>query len=325
MTAPEIEKPAQPPYARGDVSVVTECRTARTIEGATAIHLQTGSTMNEHPQPACSTKDHSQTPVIDTTKPPGERSGKSGAVPTARRLSAADRLGLTRPFVSVLACGVTLLGVSACGSSHPSSLTPAAKAFLISGFERNGVPAADVTQVVNCVKPALQGHGTTTLSAVKNLNSKSTNDVPAWLSAVGKKCGRQLVASTASTASGNSGSGNSGNSSSTPASAPAVSSPSTPAVTDTEPADAQACRTLRNAFVTFHADQNETNEDALLFATTPHAAMTQTLYNAFQTLNGDLDNAELSGSQDPTAQADEQAVATGCAAAGVTMPSDFTG
>jgi hypothetical protein len=53
--------------------------------------------------------------------------------------------------------------------------------------------------------------------------------------------------------------------------------------------------------------------------------MTQTLYKAFRALNGDVTDAQLSGNEDPTAQADEQAVATGCAAAGVTMPSGFTG
>ena len=111
---------------------------------------------------------------------------------------------------------------------------------------------------------------------------------------------------------------------STPATQPAAASSSS-AVTDTEPADATACRNLQQAFVTFHADQNQSNEDALVLASTPNASMTQTLFNAFQALNGDLDNAQLSGSADSTAQADEQAVATGCTAAGVTMPSGFTG
>ena len=286
--------------------------------------------MNEHPQPACPTNDHGQTPVIDTTKPHSERSGKAGPAPTEWRLSAADRLGLTRPFVAVLACAVTLLGASACGSSNPSSLTPAANAYLISQAESRaasaGVSAAHATQAVNCLAPALQAHGITTLSAVKNLNYKSSGNVPAWLSVVDNKCERQLVASltgTASTAS--TVSGNSGNSSSTPASAPAASRPSTPAVTDTEPADAKACRNLLQTFVTFHAAQSQTTEDAFAAATIPNAGMTQTLYNAFQALNGDVQNAQLSGSEDPTAQADERAVATGCAAADVTMPSDFTG
>lgn len=128
-----------------------------------------------------------------------------------------------------------------------------------------------------------------------------------------------------------------GSSRASSSSTPAASRPSTPAdtqpaaassssgVTDTEPADAKACSNLQRAFVTFHADQNQTNEDAFAVATIPNATMTQTLYNAFQALNGDVQNAQLSGSADPTAQADEQAVATGCAAAGVTLPSGFTG
>ena len=76
--------------------------------------------------------------------------------------------------------------------------------------------------------------------------------------------------------------------------------------------------------MTFDADQSQTNAEAFAAAALPNATMTQTLSNAFGTLNGDLGEA-LNGYKDPTAQSAEQAVATGCAAAGVTMPSGFTG
>ena len=96
------------------------------------------------------------------------------------------------------------------------------------------------------------------------------------------------------------------------------------AITDTEPADAQACTTLRQAYTTFEADQTTTNADALTADSIPNASMTSTLFSAFQALNGDLDDVQL-GTTDPSSQADEQAVASGCAAAGVTFPASFTG
>jgi hypothetical protein len=99
---------------------------------------------------------------------------------------------------------------------------------------------------------------------------------------------------------------------------------SSSAITDTEPADAQACTTLRQAYTTFEADQSTTNADALTADSVPNASMTSTLFSAFQALNGDLDDVQL-GTTDPSSQADEQAVASGCAAAGVTVPASFTG
>ena len=63
------------PESSGDISVAaTHCHAALTIEGATTIHLQKGTTMNEHPHPTCPTSDHGQALEIDTTKPHSERS-----------------------------------------------------------------------------------------------------------------------------------------------------------------------------------------------------------------------------------------------------------
>lgn len=115
----------------------------------------------------------------------------------------------------------------------------------------------------------------------------------------------------------------------TPAASAPVAATTTPAssapVTDTEPADAQACTAVKNAYATFQANQNTDNENAFASALIPNASMTQPLFNAFQALEGDVQDAQLGGSTDPSSGADEQAVASGCAAAGVTMPSGFTG
>ena len=122
-----------------------------------------------------------------------------------RGLRTGDRLGLRRPFIAVLACAVTLLGVSACGSSSPKTMTPAATAFLLSAAESGGASAAQATQVVDCLDPAFQAHGITTLSATKSINADTQSNAPAWLSAASTKCEQQIVGS--SIASGNSGPG----------------------------------------------------------------------------------------------------------------------
>jgi hypothetical protein len=121
-------------------------------------------------------------------------------------LRAGDRLGLRRPLIAVLACGVTLLGVSGCGgSSNPKTMTPAATAFLVGEAEDGGASAAQATQVVDCLDPALQAHGITTLSAAKSINADTQSNEPAWLSAASTKCEEQIVSS--SIASGNGGAG----------------------------------------------------------------------------------------------------------------------
>jgi hypothetical protein len=98
-----------------------------------------------------------------------------------------------------------LLGVSACGSSSPKTMTPAATAFLMSAAESGGASAAQATQVVDCLDPALQAHGITTLSAAKSMNADTQSNEPAWLSAASTKCEQQIVGS--SITSGNTGTG----------------------------------------------------------------------------------------------------------------------
>ncbi len=234
---------------------------------------------------------------IDATTQQSEHSARSTTVPTRGRLAASARLGLTRPFISLLACGAMLLGVSACGGSTPQ-VSKAVKSKLESTLERASLTAAKATEVTDCLVPGLAAHGITTLAAA---NDTSGNH---WLRSATVACAKQ-----AGLGPGNTGSA-------------AVSS--TSGVTDTEPADAKACSNLRQAFMTLRADQSQTNAAALVAAATPNATMTQTLSNAFGTLGGDLGEA-LNGYKDPTSRAAEQAVATGCAAAGVNMPSGFTG
>jgi hypothetical protein len=253
--------------------------------------------MNERSQPACSTGNHGQAREIDTTTPHSEHSAKSSTVPTNRRLSAAGRLGVTRPFVAALACGAMLLGVSACGGSTPQ-VSQAVKSKLESTLERASLTAAKATEVTDCLVPGLAAHGITTLAAANHTSGSH------WLRSATVACAKQ-----AGLGSGDTGSA-------------AVSSGS--GVTDTEPADTTACSNLRQAFVTLRAHQSQTNAAALVAAATPNATMTQTLSNAFGTLGGDLGEA-LNGYRDPTSRAAEQAVASGCAAAGVKMPSGFTG
>jgi hypothetical protein len=107
--------------------------------------------------------------------------------------------------------------------------------------------------------------------------------------------------------------------------APAATPSSSSAITDTEPADATACNGLLQAYNEFTANKNTDTSNALTAASTPNASMTQTLFGAFQALNGDLQNVTLTGSPGATAQTDEQAVASDCVAAGVQFPASFTG
>lgn len=140
-------------------------------------------------------------------KQPQEEYAPSNHASPRRGLRARDRLGLRRSFITLLACAVTLLGVSACGSGsdNPKTMTPAATAFLVSEAESGGASAAQATQVVDCFEPAFQAHGITTLSAAKSINADTQSNEPAWLSAASTKCEEQIIGS--SIASGSSGAG----------------------------------------------------------------------------------------------------------------------
>ena len=91
-------------------------------------------------------------------------------------------------------------------------------------------------------------------------------------------------------------------------------------------ADVQACTNLRNAFTTFNADKNQASLNAfeISLSAIPGAAMTPALLTSFQALDGDVQNMATLGSPGPDANADEDAVAAGCAGVGVQMPAGFT-
>ncbi len=152
--------------------------------------------MNEHPQPTCQTSDHGQALEIYTTKPHSERSGQSSTVNAKRRLSVAGRVGLRRPFLSVLACAATLLGVSACGSSTPR-VSQALKSKLESALETIPLTPAKAKEVTDCLVPALKDHGIVTLAAAKAYG----NSVPPSLRSAELACVKQ-----AGLESGNTGS-----------------------------------------------------------------------------------------------------------------------
>jgi hypothetical protein len=116
-----------------------------------------------------------------------------------------SRLCFPRRSLSALACGATLLGVGACGSSTPTQVSQAVKSKLESTLEGKGLTAAEATEVTDCLVPTLKAHGITTLAAA---NAVST--LPSWLRSSLMTCSKQ--AGFTVILSGNTGSGNSGDS-----------------------------------------------------------------------------------------------------------------
>jgi hypothetical protein len=92
-------------------------------------------------------------------------------------------------------------------------------------------------------------------------------------------------------------------------------------------ADVQACTNLQKAATAFLANKNQDTLDAFAaaLAARPGAAMSPSLDAAFSALSGDVQNEMLTDSSAATGQADQNAVAAGCASAGVRMPAGFTG
>jgi hypothetical protein len=98
-----------------------------------------------------------------------------------------SRLGFPRRSLSALACGATLLGVSACGSSTPTQVSQAVKSKLESTLERIPLTAAQATEVTDCLVPTLKTHGITTLAAANAYGSTS----PPWLRTATLACLKQ--------------------------------------------------------------------------------------------------------------------------------------
>jgi hypothetical protein len=97
-----------------------------------------------------------------------------------------SRLGFPRRSLSALVCGATLLGVSACGGSAPTQVSQAVKSKLESTLESIPLTTADAREVTDCLVPALQTHGVTTLAAA---NAYSTS--PPWLKSATLACLKQ--------------------------------------------------------------------------------------------------------------------------------------
>jgi hypothetical protein len=108
-----------------------------------------------------------------------------------------SRLDFPRRSLSALACGATLLGVTACGSSTPTQVSQAVKSKLESTLE-NGIPltAAKATEVTDCLVPALKAHGITTLAAANAYGST----LPPWGKSATLACLKQagLISSSTS-------------------------------------------------------------------------------------------------------------------------------
>jgi hypothetical protein len=100
----------------------------------------------------------------------------------------SSRLDGSRRVLSVLACGATLLGVTACGgSSTPAQVSPAVKSKLERTLERVPLSAAKATQVTTCLVPTLKSHHITTLAAANAYGDTS----PHWLKTAELSCLKQ--------------------------------------------------------------------------------------------------------------------------------------
>lgn len=91
-------------------------------------------------------------------------------------------------------------------------------------------------------------------------------------------------------------------------------------------ADVQACTNLKKAAAAFIANENQDTLDAVAaaLAARPGAAMSPSLNAAFGALSDDVQNEMMGDSAGATGQSDQNAVAAGCASAGVPMPAGFT-
>ncbi len=97
--------------------------------------------------------------------------------------------------------------------------------------------------------------------------------------------------------------------------------------TSGDEADVQACTTLKTAAATFLANKSQDNLDAFAaaLADRPGPAMSPSLDTAFGALSDDIQNEMLGDSAAAAGVSDQNAVAEGCAGAGVQMPAGFTG
>src|ERR1700733_15453449 len=143
-----------------------------------------------------------------------------------------SRVGFPRRSLTALACGATLLGVSACGSSTPQ-VSQALKSKLESTLEGVPMTAAKATEVTDCLVPALKTHGITTLAAA----NAASSTLPPSLKTAELACLKQAGLTSSSTAN--------------------TGAPASGSRTDTNSADAAACSHLVPAAQQLIADNGD--------------------------------------------------------------------
>ncbi len=85
----------------------------------------------------------------------------------------------------MLVCILTVLAVSACGSSSVSS---AVKNKLVNEFVSSGISKSKAEAVMNCLLPALKAHHVYTVADGEAISS--TNP-PSWVKTDSVKCAKQ--------------------------------------------------------------------------------------------------------------------------------------
>ena len=246
-----------------------------------------------------------------------------------------SRLGFPRRSLSALACGATLLGVSACGSSTPTQVSQALKAKLESALERTSshLTAAEATAVTDCLVPTLKAHGITTLAAANAYGSTP----PPWLKSASAACATKvgLIGGTGNT-------GNTGNTGTTSTTGAPAAAPASGSGTDTNSADAAACSHLVPDAQQLIADNGDAassigdigaigqdlqgvdgTDGGSSSDPTGNSDMSQSLATVFNALGDDVSGGGTSNMTAESVTADAQAVVSGCASAGVSLPSGF--
>lgn len=108
-----------------------------------------------------------------------------------------SRLSFPCRSLTALAFGAALLGVSACGGSSSSQVSPAVISKLESVLEQNSISAPKAAEIAHCLVPALKAHGITTLADANALKT-----APAWLHSATVSCAEKALTPTSTTSTG---------------------------------------------------------------------------------------------------------------------------
>jgi hypothetical protein len=201
------------------------------------------------------------------------------------------------------------------------------KSKLESTLEKIPLTAAEATEVTDCLVPTLKAHGITTLAAA------TTGSQPPWEKPAIDACVKQA---------GLTGSGNTGNTGTTSTTGAPAAAPASGSGTDTNSADAAACTHLAPDAQQLIADNGNAASSIIdigaidedLFGVdgtnggspsdpTGNSDMSQSLATGFNALQADVGPGGASNMTAESVTADAQAVVSGCASAGVSLPSGF--